>query len=232
MKKNLVEIKNISKSYGSGHQRIDVLKKVSFEIAEKDFLIVVGPSGAGKSTLLHLIGALDTPTAGEVFFEQKNVFALRDRARSQLRNEKVGFVFQFYHLLPEFTALENVAIPSLIYLRKKKFSKKEIFDKAQALLDQVGLSQRATHRPSQLSGGEQQRVAIARALMNDPQLLLADEPTGNLDLHTGQKIQELLVKLNEEKGCAMVVVTHDQNWSHKANRVLTMMDGNVYANLH
>lgn len=232
MEEKLVQVKNVSKRYGSSQSPLEVLKDVSFDVYQNDFLMIVGPSGVGKSTLLHLMGALDNPSQGEVFFRDKNVFKLNDRDRSYLRNQKVGFVFQFYHLLPEFDALENVAIPSLIYSKKRGLDQKQVYEKARGLLNEVGLSQREKHRPSQLSGGEQQRVAIARALMNDPELLLADEPTGNLDSQTGEKIQELLLKLNEKQKCALVVVTHDQNWSEKSNRVLTMMDGKIYASLH
>lgn len=232
MKKKIVQVKDLSKSYTMGNRKLQVLQGVSFDIVEGSFLTLVGPSGVGKSTLLHLIGALDEPASGKVYFENVNLFGLSERARSRLRNEKIGLVFQFYHLLPEFNALENVALPTLIYFKHNKVAKAAVFDKAAQLLAEVGLSQREKHRPNQLSGGEQQRVAIARALMNDPKLLLADEPTGNLDSQTGEQIHEMLVSFNKKRKCTLVVVTHDEKWTKQSDQVLIMADGKVNANIH
>ncbi len=232
MEEKLIEVQNISKSYGLKGHELHVLKEISLEVFKKDRIMVVGPSGVGKSTLLHLMGGLDRPNQGDVLFRGESLFKRSDRFRSQWRNEHIGFVFQFYHLLPEFSAVENVAIPSMVYLKKRGLTKKMVLEKARHLLDQVQLADRALHRPNQMSGGEQQRVAIARALMNDPELILADEPTGNLDSATGEKIQALLLELNEKNGSALVVVTHDEKWSEQTNRLITMMDGRINANLH
>lgn len=232
MKNKMVEVRQLAKSFAMGKGRLEVLRGIDLEILEGEFLAICGPSGVGKSTLLHLMGALDTPSAGKVFFQGVDLYRLSESARSRVRNEKIGFVFQFYHLLPEFSALENVALPSLIYGNGRRNGRQAILAKAASLLAEVGMSRREKHRPSQLSGGEQQRLAIARALMNDPQLLLADEPTGNLDSKTGESIKELLMQLNQKKKQTLVIVTHDEKWAAQSDRTLHMMDGKIYGSLH
>lgn len=230
MKKRIVDVRQLTKSYPMGKGKLEVLRGVDLEVTEGELLSIYGPSGVGKSTLLHLIGALDVPTSGKVFFDGADLYKMGESGRSRIRNEKIGFVFQFYHLLPEFSALENVALPALIYRRGG--SKEAILEKAAHLLAEVGLSRREKHRPSQLSGGEQQRVAIARALMNDPVLLLADEPTGNLDSKTGEAIQEMLMQFNKKKGHTLVIVTHDEKWAAQSDRALKMMDGKIHGSVH
>ena len=231
MKKRIVDVRQLTKTYPMGKGKLEVLRGIDLEITEGELLSIYGPSGVGKSTLLHLIGALDVPSSGKVFFDGVDLYKMGEFRRSQIRNKKVGFVFQFYHLLPEFSALENVALPALIY--KNGLSGKEaILEKAAHLLAEVGLARREKHRPSQLSGGEQQRVAIARALMNDPVLLLADEPTGNLDTKTGEAIQEILMQFNKKKGHTLVIVTHDEKWAVHSDRALKMIDGKIHGSVH
>ena len=216
---------NVHKVYYDVGQPVEVLQGVNLTIHEKEFVALVGPSGAGKSTLLHILGGLDRPSEGNVFFDGKDIYELNDAKLSFLRNMQIGFVFQFYHLLPEFTALENVILPGLV---NQGFSKKKQLEKTgQMLLEKVGLGHRIYHKPSQLSGGEQQRVAIARCLMNDPKVILCDEPTGNLDSKSGEKIINLLLQLNEDFGQTVVMVTHDQNIARKAKRVVHIQDGKL-----
>ena len=216
---------NVHKAYYDVGQPVEVLQGVNLTIHEKEFVALVGPSGAGKSTLLHILGGLDRPSEGNVFFDGKDIYELNDAKLSFLRNMQIGFVFQFYHLLPEFTALENVILPGLV---NQGFSNKKQLEKTgQALLEKVGLGHRIYHKPSQLSGGEQQRVAIARCLMNDPKVILCDEPTGNLDSKSGEKIINLLLQLNEDFGQTVVMVTHDQNIARKAKRVVHIQDGKL-----
>ena len=184
-------------------------------------MAIIGASGAGKSTLLHILGTLDRPTKGEVLFEGKNMFKVSETALASFRNRRIGFVFQFHHLLPEFTALENVYLPALI----EKIPKHTAIESAKSLLSEVGLSHRLHHKPGELSGGEQQRVAVARALIRRPDLVLADEPTGNLDTHTGDELFELLRKLNETLGTAFIIVTHNEKLSHQTDRLIHLQDG-------
>lgn len=205
----------------------DVLHNVSFSIGEGEMMAIVGTSGSGKSTLLHLLGGLDTPTSGDVVFAGQPLSQLSLAAKAELRNRDLGFIYQFHHLLPDFTAQENVAMPLLI--GKKKAS--EIQERARAMLDAVGLDHRRNHRPSELSGGERQRVAIARALVNNPRLVLADEPTGNLDARNADSIFQLLGDLNKKQGTAFLVVTHDLQLAKRMSRQLEMRDGRLNAEL-
>ncbi|MDI6783980.1 MAG: ABC transporter ATP-binding protein [bacterium] len=219
----LLEAINLHKRYRSGENWLEVLKGINLSITTGEIISIVGPSGAGKSTLLHLLGFLDRPTAGEVRLNQENVLSLSDSALASIRNLRIGFLFQFHHLLPEFTAVENVIIPQLISGQDKKVA----WQKAEYLLNQVGLSARGHHKPGELSGGEQQRVALARALVNDPAVVLADEPTGNLDGATGAKALELLWQLNEQKKQTFILVTHDESIAHRAHRLIRLVEGQV-----
>lgn len=216
--------KDLHKIYKNGARELHVLKGINLQIENPSMACIVGPSGAGKSTLLHLLGGLDKPTKGQVSIDGVELHSLNDVRLSRFRSEKIGFVFQFYHLLPEFTALENVMLPALVANNK---SKKVLAQKARTILDRVGLSERLGHKPSQLSGGEQQRVAIARALMNDPQILFCDEPTGNLDSKTGESICDLLCSLSQENKKSVVVVTHEEKIAQKANKVFHIRDGEL-----
>lgn len=217
----LLECHSLCKQYQDGAISTQVLKSVSFAMNEGDFLAIVGSSGSGKSTLLHLLGGLDSPTSGEVIFKGGSLNKLSSTEKADLRNKELGFIYQFHHLLPDFTALENVAMPLMI----GGVSVTKAKEKAMLLLDAVGLKERSHHRPSELSGGERQRVAIARALVNDPALVLADEPTGNLDQKNAEGIFELLIKLNKEKKTAFLVVTHDLALAARFQRQLEMNDG-------
>lgn len=199
------------------------MKEVNLNIARGDTLAIVGASGVGKSTLLHLIGALDRPSDGRVLYHDFDVFSLDETALAQFRNRKVGFVFQFHHLMPEFSALENTMLPALI----ARMSRKHAEELARDILAKVGLEDRVLHKPGELSGGEQQRVAVARALILKPEVLLADEPTGNLDEKTGDKIFDLLLGLNAEQGLTTVVVTHNRSLAERMNRTVTIMDGAI-----
>jgi len=220
---NFLQCINLHKSYpqGSGSQ-LHVLNDINLIVERGEFLSIAGPSGAGKSTLLHLLGGLDEPSHGTVKLEGQDMFKLSGNKRAQLRLKRIGFVFQFYYLLPEFDVLENVTMP--VYIARS-LSKREAEAKAVALLEEVGLGKRLTHRPGELSGGEAQRVAIARALILEPEIILCDEPTGNLDSETGEKILELLVKINRDKKKTFVIVTHDENIAGSAKRVLHIKDG-------
>jgi lipoprotein-releasing system ATP-binding protein len=224
MSKEIIKVKNLCKSYHNGTEILDVLKNLDLEIQKNEFIAIQGPSGAGKSTLLHILGGLDFPSKGEVFFEGKSIYNLSENERATLRNSRIGFVFQFYHLLPELSALENVLLPGLI---KSWWDKKRSLSCAKEALDRVGLSLRLHHRPNQLSGGEQQRVAVARALINKPELLLCDEPTGNLDSENGDKILDLLSELNRKDQVTVALVTHDKDISRMAGRILHIKDGTM-----
>ncbi len=222
MTKPLVRTEAISKSYGD-NGRIEVLADLTVDIEAGETIAVIGQSGVGKSTLLHILGTLDTPSAGKVWFDGVDVFALDENRQAALRNKEIGFVFQFHHLLPDFTALENVMMPALIAGQTKR----EAEAPAQALLERVGLASRVTHRPGELSGGEQQRVAIARALALRPRLILADEPSGNLDPATADSVHDLLVELNRERGVTMVIVTHNEALAARMHRILRLQQGKL-----
>ncbi len=219
----LLRTVNLGKTYFTGEQPLEVLHGVGIEIPAGGFIALRGASGAGKSTLLQLLGGLDSPTAGEVWFEGRSLGAMSAGALAQFRNTHVGFIFQAYHLLPDLDAVENVALPA----RMARVPSDEAEARAVNLLKHVGLGARLGHRPAQLSGGEQQRVAIARALINRPRLLLADEPTGNLDSHTGDEIIRLLAGLREERGVTLVIATHDTRVAAHAERVFTLEDGRL-----
>lgn len=222
MSKFVLEAKDIYKSFNEGKNNVDVIKGLSLAIEHGEFVSIVGSSGSGKSTLLHILGGLDLPTQGSILLNGKRFDQLGEAERGFLRNEHLGFVYQFHHLLPEFTALENVAMPLML---RKNATFKEAKQRAEYLLERVGLSHRLTHQPGELSGGERQRVALARALVTCPQLMLADEPTGNLDRNTATSIFELLADLRKEFNMAMLVVTHDEQLAKQADRVLHMQDG-------
>ena len=215
-------VKSVYKSYQNGTKRLDVLRGIDLDIKNNEFLAIQGPSGAGKSTLLHILGGLDNPTFGEVLFEGKDIYKLSENERSVFRNIKIGFVFQFYHLLPELSALENVLLPGLL---KSWWERKKAIAHAKSILNKLGLSERMLHRPNQLSGGEQQRVAIARALINKPEILLCDEPTGNLDSENGQNILNLLKLLQKQDRVTIILVTHDKDIAMTAERVIYLKDG-------
>ena len=221
----LLSAKNLYKTYKEGKMVTEVLKNVSFDIYPQSLLAIIGSSGSGKSTLLHLLGGLDKPTSGEIIFKSQQLNQLSEQEKAHLRNQEIGFVYQFHHLLPDFTALENVAMPLLI----AGTSPNEARKRAMAMLESVNLVKRANHRPAELSGGERQRVAIGRALINNPALVMADEPTGNLDKSTADAIFDLLIKLNREHGTAFLVVTHDLVLANKLDQQLIMSDGQLSA---
>lgn len=220
----MIQIKNLQKTFIKDGHRIEVLKGLDFEIAEGQSLAVVGVSGAGKSTLIHIIGTLDHPTSGAVLFDNVDVFTWPEKRLAAFRNRKIGFVFQFHNLLPEFTALENAMMPALIQRMPKRESKR----RAEAILGEVGLSDRMTHKPGELSGGEQQRVALARALILEPEILLADEPTGNLDTETGKRIEDMLISLNRTKRITLIVVTHNPSLADRMSHRIGLRDGRMY----
>ena len=220
----MLEARNVRKLYNDGLKEIQVLKSLNFKVAAGSFVAIVGPSGAGKSTLLHILGGLDVPTEGQVFFEGEDVYRLNDASLAKIRNERVGFVFQFYHLLPEFTVLENVLMPFLIKSQGNSALISQAREKAGNFLKRVGLVERTGHFPSQLSGGEQQRTAIVRALINQPVVLLCDEPTGNLDSKTGANILQLFRELSEA-GSTIVLVTHDSKIAAQTPRRIKIQDG-------
>jgi lipoprotein-releasing system ATP-binding protein len=220
-KKNIIEVENLCKSYVTGSSKLDVLKDITFGIQQGEAVCLLGASGAGKSTLLQIIGTLDRPTSGKVMYQGEDVFSLNDESLARFRNKKMGFVFQFHHLIQEMTAVENIMLPALIAGDDPEESKAE----SMKWLEFMGLSDRAEHFPPQLSGGELQRVAIARALIKKPEVLLADEPTGNLDSENSQKIQDLFFELRQKLGLTLVVVTHDMNFANKFPRVFKVKDG-------
>jgi lipoprotein-releasing system ATP-binding protein len=207
----------------SGPVELPVLDGIDLDIRAGEMLAVVGASGVGKSTLLHILGALDRPTSGKVYYGDVDVFGLDNGKLSRFRNERVGFVFQFHHLLPEFSAIENVMLPALI----RRMDREKAAAAAERILSDVGLGARVHHRPGELSGGEQQRVAVARALMLKPDVVLADEPTGNLDTHTGESVHDLLLEINKQQGITFVIVTHNDKLALRADRVLRMAEGKL-----
>ena len=219
----LLEARGLHKSYWLGEKEIHVLRGASFALAPGEMASLVGPSGVGKSTFLHVVGTLDPPTAGQVLYDGQDAFAMGEESLARFRNRNIGFVFQFHYLLPEFTALENTAMPALI----GRMPRPEAEQVARQMLDVVGLSHRVEHKPGELSGGEQQRVALARALVLKPRLLLADEPTGNLDEATGEGIHQLLVDLNQRLGIAAIVVTHNPRLAERMPRRLRLHEGLV-----
>ncbi len=219
----LLEVTDLCKSFGAGAGKIEVLKGITLKVAAGETIALVGASGAGKSTLLHVMGTLDRPTSGDVLFGDDDVFQLNDKALARFRNRSIGFVFQFHHLLPEFSALENVMIPLLISGMKKDEAEKIAAD----LLGDVRLAHRLTHKPGELSGGEQQRVAIARALVMSPRLLLADEPTGNLDMKTSDEVHDILAEIHREKGITLIIVTHNERLAARMGKTVRLVDGRI-----
>ncbi|MCF2493731.1 MULTISPECIES: ABC transporter ATP-binding protein [Dyadobacter] len=215
---NLLRASGIRRTYGS----LQVLKGIDLEVEQGEVVAIVGPSGAGKSTFLHILGTLDRPEQGSVFIEDVNVFTQKDKDLARFRNEKIGFIFQFHNLLAEFTALENACMPGYI---NGSMNEKDILERGKELLEMLGLKDRANHLPSQLSGGEQQRVAVARALLNKPSIVLADEPSGNLDSHNALELHQLFFKLRDEFGQTFVIVTHNEDLAAMADRRLVMQDG-------
>ncbi len=219
----LMEVVDLHKSYRDGDRVVDVLNGISLQIRRGEIIALVGASGAGKSTLMHIMGALDRPSSGTVRYMGEDLFSKNERQLATFRNSAIGFVFQFHHLLPEFTALENVMMPALI----NGMARRDAMPRAAALLEEVGLKERLTHKPGELSGGEQQRVAVARALVMGPKLLLADEPTGNLDMKTSESIHQLFSDLHSEHGLTVLVVTHNEKLAERSDRQLRLLDGKI-----
>jgi lipoprotein-releasing system ATP-binding protein len=220
----MIRVENITKVYPTGdgqNSSLQVLRGISMEILQGEIIAVVGASGAGKSTLLHILGTLDRPTTGKVLYDNENVFVYNDERIAQFRNQHVGFVFQFHHLLPEFSVLENVCMPALIQGKKLH----DVKDKAMSLLRDVGVDAKSSNRPSKLSGGELQRVAVARALMNSPRVVLADEPSGNLDTANAQQLHDLIWNLSKTLGQTFVIVTHNEALARQADRIIKLVDG-------
>lgn len=221
--KDLVRVENLFKSFGNGNKRIEVLKGIHLAFSRGESAAIVGASGVGKTTLLHILGALDRPTAGRVLYQEQDIFTMNERELALFRNREIGFVFQFHHLLPEFNALENTMMPCLI----RGLPRQEAASLAEAVLTSVGLKHRLSHKPGELSGGEQQRVAVARALVLEPKILLADEPTGNLDAKTGEAVFELLAELNRTKDLTLIVVTHNLKLATHLPRQIQLIEGKV-----
>lgn len=220
---DFIVAQGLTKSFRMGANVLDILKGVDLTLQKGEILTVVGASGVGKSTLLHLLGALDRPTSGSLYYGGEDVFALDDNRLAAFRNRRIGFVFQFHHLLPEFDVLENTLMPALIRGEDRKSST----DRAIAVLEEVGLKDRLTHRPGEISGGEQQRTALARALMVEPDVILADEPTGNLDTHTAAHVHDLIQRLNQERKTTFVLVTHNERLAEMGHRTARMVDGRI-----
>ena len=227
MNDNFLSARDIHKTYRDEGGEVSAVNGVSLELKRSRSVAIVGPSGAGKSTLLHILGGLDKPTSGQIILDSADIYKLPDRERAKIRNKRIGFVFQFYHLLSEFTALENVMMPGLIQWTVDGGQWTVVREKAANALKIVGLANRMSHKPSELSGGESQRVAIARAIINEPELLLCDEPTGNLDSKTSESIYELLFGLKDRSGITLVVVTHDERLSRKTDSLIRIKDGKL-----
>ncbi len=221
MAKIVIEIRDVWKIYMMGHVQVTALKGLNLSVAEKEFIAIMGPSGSGKSTAMNIVGCLDIPTKGEVFLDGRNIAKMSESSLATIRGKKIGFIFQHFNLIPSLTAAENVMMPMIF----QNVPEKEMRERAERLLDIVGLKDRMKHRPSELSGGEQQRVAIARALANNPEIILADEPTGNLDSKTGEKIMQLLVDLHRNEQKTIIVITHDADIAAYAKRRLVLKDG-------
>jgi len=213
----MISVQHIEKSFG----KLKVLKDISLEIEKNEIITIIGASGAGKTTLLHIIGTLEKPDSGKVLFEGKDVFSSRDAQKSAFRNKEIGFVFQFHHLLPEFNAIENIMLPALIGGENRKTAE----SRALELMNYLNITERKSHKPSQMSGGEQQRVAVARALINNPKVLLADEPTGNLDSKNAAELHQLLLKVRQDLNQTIVIITHNPELSAMGDRTLEMKDG-------
>ncbi len=218
----LISVRNLNKSFSTPRRNLHILKDITFDVNKGEMTALMGPSGVGKSTLLHILGTLDRPTSGNVFYEGSDIFNLNDDALANFRSKTVGFVFQFHHLLPEFSTIENTIMPALI----AGISNREAIVKAEKMLVDVGLSERVLHKPGELSGGEQQRVAVARALMLNPKVVLADEPTGNLDTQTGDELFNLLIELNKI-GITFIIVTHNESLASRCGRIIRMKDGRI-----
>lgn len=218
-----IQVKGISKTFGMNHKQVEALRDITFDITQGELITIVGASGAGKSTLLHILGALDHPTAGKVLYRDQDLFSLSELQLAEFRNYRVGFIFQFHYLLSEFTALENTMMPALIRGHKKD----KALEEAEKILVTVGLKDRLTHKQGELSGGEQQRVAIARALILKPEIILADEPIGNLDSRTGEAVFDLLLSLNQQLAVTLLVVTHNESLACKMRRRITLRDGRM-----
>lgn len=223
----MLTAKDLHKIYRTGAKEIRAVNGISIEIKKGRSIAIVGPSGAGKSTLMHILGGLDKPTSGRILLDGTDMYRLADRDRADVRNKRIGFVFQFYHLLPEFTALENVALPALISSNDTRYTIHDTRGRAEAALKAVGLEHRLDHLPSRLSGGESQRVAIARALVNEPDILLCDEPTGNLDSKNSEAIYELLFGIQSKSDSTLVIVSHDEKLASRVNDVIRLKDGKV-----
>jgi lipoprotein-releasing system ATP-binding protein len=219
----MIDVVDLSKTFPMGGRELVVLNNINLHIQRGELIAIIGASGAGKSTLLQILGTLDRPTKGTVSFDGQNLFQLTEQQQAEFRNKRVGFVFQFHHLLPEFTALENACLPAMIQKREMA----DVVGEATKLLGEVGLADRIHHKPGELSGGEQQRVSVARALMQQPDLVLADEPTGNLDSHTGDALFSLMRQLNRSRGTTFVIVTHNDKLSAQADRIISMQDGAI-----
>ncbi|MCK4651100.1 ABC transporter ATP-binding protein [Candidatus Babeliales bacterium] len=219
----LIKIDNLSKIYKMGETEVIALNKISLEIGKGEFIAITGTSGSGKSTLMHLLGLLDVPTSGDILLEEKSIVKFTQNELAKVRNQKIGFVFQKFHLLPSLTATDNVALPKLYAGEPEALARKQ----AKKNLEAIGLGDRLEHYPYQLSGGQQQRVAIARSLINNPQIILADEPTGNLDSKTGETILKLFKKLNKEKNVTIIIVTHEPEVANKTNRIIELVDGKI-----